>query len=104
MEFVEVTYFGQMLWLPSAPGYDWAPAALARNRLDRRTFAALAKYLDKRTDYIDIGGWIGALAFWAERYAKSVTIVEPDPVSYQILLEGARKNGSKAKIINAALS
>ncbi len=104
MGFVQVTYFGQTVWLPDDERYSWIRSMLARNRWERETFATLSRFLDKETAYVDVGGWIGVLPFWAERIAKRVITLEPDPYCNSTLSELKMQNNSRVEIINAALS
>jgi FkbM family methyltransferase len=101
--YIQVSYFGQTLWLPASGGTAFY-SDLSSGKWEPKTFAMLASQLDRDTAYIDIGGWIGLLAFWAEKIAGKVIIVEPDPRCYEILLGIKERNGSNAEIINAALS
>ncbi len=72
---------------PDLPEYRKAYRKLRAGAWEPHTFAALRENLDAETVYIDIGGWIGVMPFWASRFAKRVVAVEPDPRCREILAQ-----------------
>lgn len=85
MQTIDLKYFGHTISLADLPRYRKFYAKLSAEAWEPRTFATLARALDRDTVYVDIGGWIGVTPFWASRLAKSVIVVEPDPACLAIL-------------------
>lgn len=85
MNSIDIPVFGQTIALPDLPEYQSFYAKLRAGTWEPATFATLKAFLDKRTVYVDIGGWIGVTPFWASHFAKRVITVEPDPKCREIL-------------------
>ena len=85
MKTVEITYAGRSVPLPDLPEYQKFYRKLGAGLWEPRTFAVLARNLDRDTVYADIGAWIGVTPFWASHLAKRVIAVEPDPKCAGIL-------------------
>ena len=49
------------------------------------TFRLLAAHLDKTSDYLDIGAWIGPTVLYGARKARHVWAFEPDPSAFRAL-------------------
>jgi FkbM family methyltransferase len=102
-ELIEIEIFGHPVRLPCLPQYRKFYAKLNSGAWEPRTFKVLAANLDKSTNYIDVGAWIGVTAFWASRLAKSVLAVEPDPRCNEIL-KALSPHYLNVIILNGALS
>lgn len=102
-EVMEIEVFGHPVRLPCLPQYRKFYAKLKSGRWEPRTFNVLAGNLDKSTNYIDVGAWIGVTAFWASQLAKCVLAVEPDPRCNEILRE-LSPHYPNVTILNGALS
>jgi FkbM family methyltransferase len=100
---VDVTIFGHVVKCPDLPQYGKFYRKLAAGQWEPHTFAALRDNLDAESVYIDIGGWIGIMPFWASRLARHVVIVEPDPRCREIL-GCLAPDYSNVTIIEGALS
>jgi FkbM family methyltransferase len=103
LETVEVQVFGHAIRLPDLPQYRKFYAKLKAGSWEPRTFQTLAGNLDKSTNYLDIGAWIGVTPFWASRLAGSVLAVEPDPRCSEILRE-LSPYYPNVTVLNGALS
>lgn len=68
------------------------------------TFQAIDRFVDRDTDYVDIGVWIGATVFYGARKARRVFAVEPDPVSIARLQALIPCNEGNITLIPRALS
>ncbi len=49
------------------------------------TFAVLDQFLSPKSDYLDIGAWIGPTVLYGARKARHVWCFEPDPTAYRHL-------------------
>lgn len=49
------------------------------------TYKILSHFLDKESNYCDIGAWIGPTVMHASQLAKQVICFEPDPTAYRYL-------------------
>ncbi len=87
MKTIDITIFGHVVQCPDLPEYGKFYRKLRVGAWEPHTFATLRENLDASTAYVNIGGWIGVMPFWASRFAKRVVIVEPDPRCRQILAE-----------------
>lgn len=103
MNTVEITYAGRTVALPDLPEYHKFYRKLGAGLWEPRTFAVLARNLDRDTVYIDIGAWIGVTPFWASHLAKRVIAVEPDPKCSGILRALAPNYGN-VMFLEGALS
>lgn len=99
-----VAYFGETIALPAFDDDERFYQRLTQGRWEVATFRALERFLDRDTTFIDVGAWIGAMAFWAARRARAVIAVEPDPVSFARLEAVARLNPPNVQLLAAALS
>lgn len=59
---------------------------------ENETFAILDKFLKKDKTFIDIGGWIGAIAMYASRKSKHVYSIEADVQSYRDMSVNMKTN------------
>ncbi len=99
-----VAYSGRTVTFPHLPAHAAFFDTLAAGRWDAGLFEFLARCVDERTVYIDVGAWIGVSPFWAAQRAKKVIAVEPDPVCLQALEAMQPLNEAPVTIIAAALS
>jgi FkbM family methyltransferase len=100
---VEIEVFGVTIRLPRLRRYEKFYAKLRAGKWEARTFQILGENLDSRTNYVDIGAWIGVTAFWASHFAKSVVAVEPDPECIKILRQFAPEY-PKLTVLEGALA
>jgi len=62
-------------------------------RWEPETLALLARHLDRNSDYLDIGAWIGPTVLYGARKARHVWAFEPDPVAFRALSWNIELNG-----------
>jgi len=97
-------YQGFDVELADRPEFARFYSKLEKDRWEPETFDMLRSMLDKDTVFIDIGGWNGALPFWASNLAKHVVTVEPDPFCVPILKQLADNKRDNVTVIDAALT
>jgi FkbM family methyltransferase len=100
----EISYHGERIWVLDDHKYYDFYDSLQSGKWEIKTFDTLRKHLDNNTVYVDIGGWIGILPFWAEKISKKVIVVEPDPFCVETLKFLQQKNGSNIKLFQAAFA
>ncbi|MES5943912.1 MULTISPECIES: FkbM family methyltransferase [unclassified Bacillus cereus group] len=77
------------------------------NKWEEYTFNILDKFLNKDSNYLDIGAWVGPTVLYAANLAKHVYAIEPDPIAFQELNNNLHLNplvSPKITLIQAALS
>lgn len=99
-----ITYFHKTVQFPDKPEKKRFFARLQNGDWEPCTFQNIARLVDAKTTFIDIGGWIGVTPYWAAQIADNVITVEPDPVCFSILKEMQLENCGEVRVINAALS
>ncbi|HEV7322821.1 MAG TPA: FkbM family methyltransferase [Ensifer sp.] len=99
-----ITYFQKTVQFPDKPEKKRFFARLQNGDWEPCTFQNIARLVDGKTTFIDIGGWIGVTPYWAAQIADNVITVEPDPVCFGILREMQPQNSGEVRVINAALS
>ncbi|MGH0372047.1 FkbM family methyltransferase [Sinorhizobium meliloti] len=99
-----ITYFQRTVYFPDKPEKVRFFSRLQSGQWEPGTFRNIARFVDGKTTYIDIGGWIGVTPYWAAQAADNVIVVEPDPVCFGILTEMKGANTGEVKLVNAALS
>ncbi|MDX0612083.1 FkbM family methyltransferase [Sinorhizobium medicae] len=99
-----ITYFKRTVYFPERPEKARFFRRLQAGQWEPCTFRNIARFVDERTTYIDVGGWIGVTPFWAAQTANNVIVVEPDPVCFGILTEMKNGNTGEVALVNAALS
>ncbi len=99
-----ITYFQRTVYFPDKPEKARFFSRLQSGQWEPGTFRNIARFVDGKTTYIDIGGWIGVTPYWAAQAADNVIVVEPDPVCFGILTEMKGANTGEVKLVNAALS
>lgn len=66
--------------------------AFARNSWEPHLFQIFDRYLSRDSNYIDLGAFIGTSVMYGAQLAKHCYAVEPNPLSYQYLLENLALN------------
>ena len=99
-----ITYFRKTVQFPDKPEKKRFFARLQNGDWEPCTFQNIERLVDRKTTFIDIGGWIGVTPYWAAQIADNVITVEPDPVCFGILKEMQPENSGEVRVINAALS
>lgn len=99
-----ITYFRKTVQFPDKPEKKRFFARLQNGDWEPCTFQNIERLVDRKTTFIDIGGWIGVTPYWAAQIADNVITVEPDPVCFSILKEMQPENSGEVRVINAALS
>ncbi|APG94547.1 FkbM family methyltransferase [Sinorhizobium americanum] len=99
-----ITYFEKTVHFPDKPEKKRFFARLQAGQWEPGTFQNIARLVDEKTTFIDIGGWIGVTPYWAAQIANNVIVVEPDPVCFGILTEMKAGNAGEVELVNAALS
>ncbi len=102
--FKTISYYGHTVILDTTVLSQKMIDKLEQGRWEPETFATLKEFLDSETVYLDIGGWVGVLPFWAARIARRVIAVDPDPVCIQAMENVRAHNSGEVTLINAALS
>ena len=82
-----ITYFRKTVQFPDKPEKKRFFARLQNGDWEPCTFQNIERLVDRKTTFIDIGGWIGVTPYWAAQIADNVITVEPDPVCFGILKE-----------------
>ncbi|GCA52993.1 hypothetical protein KGO5_05459 [Sinorhizobium sp. KGO-5] len=99
-----ITYHKRTVYFPDKPEKARFFSRLQAGQWEPGTFRNIARFVDEKTTYIDIGGWIGVTPYWAAQSADNVIVVEPDPVCFGILTEMKDGNAGEVELVNAALS
>ncbi|MEZ0000244.1 FkbM family methyltransferase [Sinorhizobium fredii] len=99
-----IRYFDKTVYFPDKPEKKRFFARLQSGQWEPDTFQNIARLVDAKTTFIDIGGWIGVTPYWAAQSANNVIVVEPDPVCFDILTRMKADNIGEVELVNAALS
>ncbi|AWI60854.1 FkbM family methyltransferase [Sinorhizobium fredii] len=99
-----IRYFDKTVYFPDKPEKKRFFARLQSGQWEPDTFQNIARLVDAKTTFIDIGGWIGVTPYWAAQSANNVIVVEPDPVCFDILTQMKADNIGEVELVNAALS
>ncbi|ASY72337.1 DNA-binding protein [Sinorhizobium fredii USDA 205] len=99
-----IRYFDKTVYFPDKPEKKRFFARLQSGQWEPDTFQNIARLVDAKTTFIDIGGWIGVTPYWAAQSADNVIVVEPDPVCFDILTQMKADNIGEVELVNAALS
>jgi len=86
-----ITYFRKTVQFPEKPEKKRFFARLQNGDWEPCTFQNIERLVDRKTTFIDIGGWIGVTPYWAAQIADNVITVEPDPVLRHPQGDAARK-------------
>jgi len=73
---------------------------LENGNWEPHTFDVFDRYLDDRTCFIDIGGWIGSTTLYAAAKANKVLVFEPDPSAFAELETNLRLNKKLGNLQN----
>ncbi|PDT46751.1 FkbM family methyltransferase [Sinorhizobium fredii] len=99
-----IRYFDKTVYFPDKPEKKRFFARLQSGQWEPDTFQNIARLVDAKTTFIDIGGWIGVTPYWAAQSANNVIVIEPDPVCFDILTQMKADNIGEVELVNAALS
>lgn len=68
------------------------PALIQRGEWEPHIFSIFDRYISSEKSYIDLGAFVGTSVLYGARLAKHCYAVEPNPLSYQFLLENISLN------------
>lgn len=70
----------------------WFWEELESGKWESDTFDVFDRYLDNKTTFLDVGGWIGSTALYASQLVKKTFVFEPDEVAFAELTANLKQN------------
>jgi FkbM family methyltransferase len=72
----------------------WFWEELESGKWESDTFDVFDRFLDKKTVFLDVGGWIGSTFLYASQLVKQSIVFEPDEVAFKELTANLSQNES----------
>jgi FkbM family methyltransferase len=72
----------------------WFWEELESGKWESDTFDVFDRFLDKKTVFLDVGGWIGSTFLYASQLVKQSIVFEPDEVAFKELADNLSRNKS----------